>query len=163
MKRFCGIVIILVFSALITNINTRANSTAWPPIFSFSKKGDNSALNDKVSKNFITGLATYYANRFEGNLTATGEVFHHSNLTAASNVFALNTWVKVTNILTGKSIIVRINDRMHPRMNEKGRVLDLTLTGAKQLKIVNRGVAKVKIETLTKGQGTISKDETAGN
>lgn len=150
MKRFFGIFIILFISALISNINSRANSATWPPLFSFSKKpGDNPA---SVSKNFITGLATFYAKKFEGNLTATGETFHHSDLTAASNVFALNTWVKVTNILTGKSIIVRINDRMHPSMTEKGRVLDLTMTGAKQLKIVNRGVAKVKIEAISDEQ-----------
>ena len=150
MKRFLGIFIVLFISALISNINSRANSATWPPLFSFSKKpGDNSS---SVSKNFITGLATFYAKKFEGNLTATGETFHHSDLTAASNVFALNTWVKVTNILTGKSIIVRINDRMHPRMTEKGRVLDLTMTGAKQLKIVNRGVAKVKIEAISEEQ-----------
>lgn len=144
MKKFFGIFIFLLTSALITNINSNANSYAWPPIFTFSKKTSDNSVSS--SKSFITGLATYYASKFEGGLTATGEVFHHSDLTAASNMFALNSWVKVTNILTGKSIIVRINDRMHPKMNDKGRVLDLTLTGAKQLKIVGRGVAKVKIE-----------------
>ena len=155
MKKFCGIVVLLLFSALITNINGRANSCTWPPIFSFTKKAGNSTSgNTNVSKNFITGIATYYASQFEGNVTATGETFHHSDLTAASNYFALNTWVKVTNILTGKSIVVRINDRMHPRMSEKGRVLDLTLTGAKQLRIVNRGVAKVKIEPVSENQAT---------
>ena len=146
MKRFFRIFAVLFISALISNItSSRANSATWPPIFSFSKKPSEKT---GVSKNFITGIATYYAKKFEGNLTATGETFHHSDLTAASNLFALNTWVKVTNILTGKSIIVRINDRMHPSMTEKGRVLDLTMTGAKQLKIVNRGVAKVKIEAI---------------
>lgn len=155
MKKFCGIVVLLLVSALITNVNSRTNSCTWPPIFSLTKKtasNTTTAANNNGYKNFITGLATYYANKFEGNLTATGETFHHSDLTAASNYFALNTWVKVTNILTGKSIIVRINDRMHPNMAEKGRVLDLTLTGAKQLKIVNRGVAKVKIEPVADNQ-----------
>ena len=151
MKKFCGIVVLLLASALIANVNSRANSCTWPPIFSLTKKAgsSNTTTNNNGYKNFITGIATYYASKFEGNLTATGETFHHSDLTAASNYFALNTWVKVTNILTGKSIIVRINDRMHPSMSEKGRVLDLTLTGAKQLKIVNRGVAKVKIEPVS--------------
>lgn len=147
MKRFVGIFLFLVTSALITNINSNAGSTIWPPIFSFSKKSADE--NTSIKSSIITGIATYYASRFEGNRTATGEVFHHSDLTAASNFFGLNTWVKVTNLLTGKSIIVRINDRMHPNMSKKGRVLDLTLTGAKQLKIVNRGVAKVKIEPLS--------------
>jgi rare lipoprotein A len=156
MKKFFGITVFLLAAALIPNIDTDANSNAWPPIFSFTKKaGDNSAT---TSKNFITGLATYYAGKFEGSLTATGEIFHHSALTAASNVFELNTWVKVTNILTGASIIVRINDRMHPDMTQKGRVLDLTLTGAKELKIVNKGVAKVKIEPVSSSQANASQN-----
>ena len=144
MKRFCGIFVFLLASALISNINSRASNSNWPPLFSFNKKTGESL----ISKNFITGIATYYAKKFEGGVTATGETFHHSELTAASNMFALNTWVKVTNILTGKSIIVRINDRMHPNMSEKGRVLDLTMAGAKELKIVNRGVARVKVEAI---------------
>src|SRR6478736_7730542 len=154
MKKFSGIFILLFASALISNINSNANSYVWPPIFTFSKNVSDNKTSS--SKNFITGLATYYAKKFEGGVTATGEVFHHSDLTAASNMFALNSWVKVTNILTGKSIIVRINDRMHPKMNNKGRVLDLTLTGAKQLKIVSRGVAKVKIEQVAANETALN-------
>src|SRR6478736_852845 len=154
MKKFLGIFVFLLSSALISNINSSANSYLWPPIFTFSKAKSDYSISSP--KNLITGLATYYANQFEGCLTATGEVFHHSGLTAASNLFALNSWVKVTNLLTGKSIIVRINDRMHPRMNNKGRVLDLTLTGAKQLKIVSRGVAKVKIEQVAANETALN-------
>ncbi len=147
MKKFLGIFVFLLASALVSNTNSRASTNYWPPIFLFANK--TSDINTSTTTNIITGLATYYARKFEGNLTATGEVFHHCDLTAASNFFALNTWVKVTNLLSGKSIVVRINDRMHPDMSKKGRVLDLTMTGAKQLKIVNRGVAKVKIEPLS--------------
>ena len=151
MKRFIGIFVFTVVSSLFTNKNLKANSSSWPPLFLSLKNPNSNDKNadSKKSNNIITGLATYYAQKFEGGLTATGEIFRHSKLTAASNVFALNTWVKVTNILTGKSIIVRINDRMHPSMTKKGRILDLTMTAAKQLHIVNRGVAKVKIETLS--------------
>jgi peptidoglycan lytic transglycosylase len=147
MKRFLGIFLVLLLTGLFSNISSSARPNIWPPISLFSKS--NSKVTSVLSHNIITGLATFYASKFEGNKTATGETFHHSDLTAASNLFALNTWVKVTNILTGKSIIVRINDRMHPNMSKKGRVLDLTLTGAKQLKIVNRGIAKVKIEPIS--------------
>ena len=151
MKRFIGIFVFTVVSSLFTNKNLKANNSSWPPLFLSLKNPNSNDKNadSKKSNNIITGLATYYAQKFEGGLTATGEIFRHSKLTAASNVFALNTWVKVTNILTGKSIIVRINDRMHPSMTKKGRILDLTMTAAKQLHIVNRGIAKVKIETLS--------------
>jgi rare lipoprotein A (peptidoglycan hydrolase) len=152
MKKFLGIFVFLLASALVSNTNSKAGTNYWPPIFIFSNKTSN--INTSTTANIITGLATYYARKFEGNLTATGEVFHHCDLTAASNFFALNTWVKVTNLLSGKSIVVRINDRMHPDMSKKGRVLDLTMTGAKQLKIVNRGVAKVKIEPLSTEETT---------
>ena len=146
MKRFIRIFLFLLVSVLFSNINvSNARTDDWPPIYLFSK----TTTDGYEAKSIITGLATYYANQFEGGVTATGEIFHHCNLTAASNFFALNTWVKVTNLLTGKSIIVRINDRMHPDMSEQGRILDLTLTGAKQLKIVNRGVAKVKVEPVS--------------
>jgi len=149
MKRFFGIFLLLFVSALFSHINSSARPNIWPPIFSFSKKTTSTSTTAK-SSSIITGLATYYSKKFEGNLTATGEIFHHCNLTAASNFFALNTWVKVTNLLTGQSIIVRINDRMHPSMAQKGRILDLTMTGAKELKIVDRGIAKVKIEPVSK-------------
>ena len=146
MKRFIGIFLFILISSLFSNLNTNAGTASWPPLFVGTGSKE---INNKVATNFITGLATYYAKKFEGNLTATGEVFRHNKYTAASNVFALNTWVKVTNILTGRSIIVRINDRMHPSMSRKGRVVDLTYTAAKQLQIVNRGVAKVKVEPIS--------------
>src|SRR6476659_1624109 len=106
MKRFIGIFVFTVVSSLFTNKNLKANNSSWPPLFLSLKNPNSNDKNadSKKSNNIITGLATYYAQKFEGGLTATGEIFHHSKLTAASNIFALNTWVKVTNILTGKSI-----------------------------------------------------------
>ncbi len=95
----------------------------------------------------LNGIATIYAKRFNGLRTATGEVFKHSNLTAASNFFKINTWVKVTNLSNSKSVIVRINDRMHPRMAKLGRVVDLTQAAANLLGNFD-GLLKVKVEVL---------------
>ena len=155
MKRFIGIFILVLIPSLFSNVNTSAGMINWPPHFGFiglKKTAEDGDENSKtsISTKIITGFATFYAKKFEGAHTATGEVFRHSNLTAASNFFDLNTWVRVTNVLTGQSIVVRINDRMHPSMSKKGRILDLTITGAKQLQIINKGVAKVKIEALSK-------------
>ena len=155
MKRFIGIFAFTVFSSIFSSKTVKAG-TNWPPLSLFKSggsssdqgEGDDNATLAKKSSNIILGLATFYAQKFEGGLTATGEIFRHSKLTAASNVFKLNTWVKVTNLLTGNSIIVRINDRMHPNMTKKGRVLDLTMAAAKQLHIVNKGIAKVEIEPI---------------
>lgn len=95
----------------------------------------------------LKGIATIYAKRFNGLRTATGEIFKHSNLTAASNNFKINTWVKVTNLVNLKSVIVRINDRMHPRMAKMGRVVDLTQAAAKLLGNFD-GMLKVKVEEI---------------
>jgi rare lipoprotein A len=95
----------------------------------------------------MKGTASYYANRFQGLRTATGEVFKQSNLTAASNFFKLNSWVKVTNLINNKSVIVRINDRMHPRMAKIGRVVDLTRAAAALLGGFD-GLTKVRVEAV---------------
>jgi rare lipoprotein A len=95
----------------------------------------------------LFGIASFYSPDLEGTETATGEIFEHDCLTAASNNFKLNTWVKVTNKRNGKSVVVRINDRMHPRMAEKGRVVDLTISAAKRIGLTFlAGLAKVKVE-----------------
>ncbi|HSU51179.1 MAG TPA: septal ring lytic transglycosylase RlpA family protein [Segetibacter sp.] len=101
----------------------------------------------KDNQKRLNGIATIYAKRFNGLRTATGEVFKHSNLTAASNNFKINTWVKVTNLVNLKSVIVRINDRMHPRMAKMGRVVDLTQAAARLLGGFD-GMLKVKVEEI---------------
>ena len=151
MKKFISVFVLILVSAVFSYTQSDARTTSWPPhLLSFTKPadGDGSTSNTSIASKIITGLASFYADRFEGSPTATGEIFNSSKFTAASNFFALNTWVKVTNLLTGKYIIVRINDRMHPRMAKQGRVVDLSLSAAKKLKIVGRGIAKVKVEAI---------------
>jgi len=106
----------------------------------------------KISENNkpLKGIASFYASRFNGLRTATGEIFKQSNLTAASNNFKINTWVKVTNLFNNKSVIVRINDRMHERMAKMGRVVDLTSAAARLLGDAGDGLLKVKVESLGK-------------
>lgn len=96
----------------------------------------------------INGIASYYSESLEGTLTATGERFRNSKLTAASNNFKLNTWVLVTNLSNRKSVIVRINDRMHPRMKQKGRVVDLSREAARMLDFMVRGLTKVQVQPI---------------
>lgn len=103
---------------------------------------------EKVSVKKLNGFATIYSNRFVGLRTSTGEIFRHTNLTAASNFFKLNTWVKITNLNNKKTVIVRINDRMHPRMARMNRVVDLTQAAAKRLGNFD-GIVGVKVESLT--------------
>ena len=109
-------------------------------------------IKDSTAKQkYYFGLASFYSKNLEGTRTATGEFFRHNKMTAASNKFKLNTWLRITNISNEKSIIVRVNDRMHPKMAKKGRIADLTYLGAKKLCFLNKGVTKIKVEIVSKG------------
>ncbi len=96
----------------------------------------------------VSGIASFYSANLDGTLTATGERYRNNKLTAASNFFKLNTWVLVTNLHNHKQVIVRINDRMHPRMKKRGRVVDLSLTAAKHLDFIKAGLTRVKVEPI---------------
>jgi rare lipoprotein A len=93
------------------------------------------------------GVASFYANKFNGRRTANGNTFNSLKLTAACNVLPLGIWVKVTNIKNDKSVIVYINDRLHPKNK---RLIDLSKTAAVKLAFVSRGITKVKVEVLGK-------------
>lgn len=95
----------------------------------------------------LYGLASYYAQKFEGRKTANGEIFRHSMMTAACNVLPLGTYVRVTNLKNNKYIIVKTNDRLHPKTR---RIIDLTYTAASRLGFIKAGLTRVKIEVLGK-------------
>lgn len=96
----------------------------------------------------VTGIASFYSSNLDGTLTATGERYRNNKLTAASNFFKLNTWVQVTNLRNHKTVIVRINDRMHPRMKKKGRVVDLSVSAARELDFIRAGLTKVRVDAI---------------
>jgi rare lipoprotein A len=97
------------------------------------------------------GIASYYADHFEGQKTSNGETFTQKALTAASNFFKLNTFVRVTNLLNNETVIVKITDRMHPRMAKAGRVVDLSTKAAKDIKMFGKGLVKVIVELVPNG------------
>ena len=92
----------------------------------------------------LYGTASFYANKFEGRETASGEVFSQKKMTAACNVLPLGTWVRVTNLHNGRSVIVKINDRLHYKMK---RVVDLSKAAARSLHHID-GLIRVKVEVL---------------
>jgi rare lipoprotein A len=92
-----------------------------------------------------TGIATYYADNFHGKKTAYGEKYDKFGYTAAHPTLPLNTMVKVTCIDNEKSVIVRINDRGPHGAN---RIIDLSRAAAKEIDLIRKGIAKVKIEVL---------------
>ncbi len=95
-----------------------------------------------VAANSSTGVASYYKS---GKQTANGERFIPLGLTAAHRTLPFGTKVRVTNLRTGKSVVVRINDR-GPFI--RGRVIDLSLGAANLVGLTKSGVAKVTYSIL---------------
>jgi rare lipoprotein A len=97
------------------------------------------------------GTASYYADEFNGRKTSNGEVFDMNDLTAAHRSLPFQTRVKVTNLNNGQSVTVRINDR-GPFV--EGRIIDLSLAGAKAIGMVGTGTAPVRLEVVEFGPDT---------
>ena len=92
------------------------------------------------------GVASYYADKFQGRRTASGELYDRNKLTAAHKTLSFGTMVRVTNLENGRSVTVRVNDR-GPFV--KGRIVDLSYSAAKKIGMIDRGLADVKIEVLS--------------
>jgi len=88
------------------------------------------------------GLASFYGSDQQ---TASGERFNPRALTAAHRTLPFGTKVRVTNVRSGRSVTVRINDR-GPFVH--GRVIDVSQAAAEELGIVGRGIAKVKLDVV---------------
>ncbi|RUX80025.1 septal ring lytic transglycosylase RlpA family protein, partial [Mesorhizobium sp. M7A.F.Ca.CA.004.08.1.1] len=89
------------------------------------------------------GLASWYGDAFHGRLTANGEVYDMTHLTAAHPTMPLPSYARVTNLKTGSSVIVRVNDR---GPYHEGRIIDVSERAAQMLDYVNTGTAQVKVE-----------------
>ena len=91
----------------------------------------------------IEGIASWYGRDFHGRLTANGEVYDMHSISAAHTTLPMPSYVRVTNLDNGRSIIVRINDRGPYHRN---RVIDLSIGTAKALDFYSRGLARVRVE-----------------
>jgi len=91
------------------------------------------------------GLASYYGPKWHGRTTANGEKMDIHAMTAVHKSLPFGTYVKVTILSTGDSVVVRINDR-GPFV--KGRIIDLSDEAAKQLGLIEKGVARVGLTLL---------------
>lgn len=91
------------------------------------------------------GIASWYGTVFQGRRTANGEIFDQNQMTACHKTLPFGSRVRVTNLRNGRSVVVRINDR---GTLEPGRVIDLSNAAARQLHMVDAGLAPVALETL---------------
>lgn len=101
------------------------------------------------------GIASFYHDKFEGRTTSNGSIFTQKKMTAASNKYPLNCWVKVINLSNNNEVYVKITDRMHPKNT---RLIDLSKAAASQLKYLNKGLTKVRVEYMGKKEPLIKTD-----
>ena len=92
-----------------------------------------------------TGKASYYAKKFIGRRTASGERLHRDSLTCAHLKYPFGTRLKVINPANGKEVIVRVNDR---GPYHRGRIIDLSWGAARELGILAQGIAMVRVEVV---------------
>lgn len=92
------------------------------------------------------GVSSYYAPSFNGRKTATGERYHHRGISAAHRTLPLGTKLLVTDKDTGKSLVVRVNDR-GPYV--RNRILDLSGGAADRLGIKKQGLCSIEIKVLS--------------
>src|SRR5260370_15321954 len=94
------------------------------------------------------GISSWDGEEREGNPTASGEIFDRNGLTAAHNTLPLGTWIRVTNLKNGRSVVLRVNDR-GPGI--PGRLLDVSMEAARQLQVVPNGLTQFQIELISSG------------
>lgn len=93
----------------------------------------------------VEGIASWYGPGFDGKRTASGEIFHQDALTAAHPSWAFGTRVKVTFLATGRSVVVRINDRFPAY---KGRLIDLSRGAARAIGLIGPGTGRVRLDVI---------------
>jgi rare lipoprotein A len=97
-----------------------------------------------------TGKASFYADKFEGVQTASGQKYKRKKLTGAHKTLPFGTKVRITNLQNEKSVEIIINDR-GPYV--EGRIVDVSKAAAEKLGFLNQGIAEVKLEVIDAGDG----------
>ena len=102
--------------------------------------------------------ASYYADKFHGRQTASGEIFNMNDFTCAHKTLPFGTILRVTNLENNRSVNVRVNDR-GPFV--AGREIDLSKAAARQLDMIRTGTATVRLEIVSNGESTALSNATA--
>jgi rare lipoprotein A len=101
------------------------------------------------------GFASWYGRKFHGQKTSSGEIYDMYAMTAAHPTLPIPSFVRVTHARSGKSVVVRVNDR-GPFLQK--RVIDLSYAAAAKLGYVNAGSAEVELELITQFEGGVASD-----
>ncbi|MBY0245932.1 MAG: septal ring lytic transglycosylase RlpA family protein [Sphingobacteriaceae bacterium] len=133
MKYIFAVLLSFAFQCLIAQENLKVDST------STQKTNLDSLVNGKITQ---IGYATYYANKFSGRKTTSGERYRSYKFTAAHRTLPFGTIVTVTNLANNKSVDVRVNDR-GPFIRKF--FIDVSKAAAKEIGFFGKGVAQVSI------------------
>jgi rare lipoprotein A len=129
----------LIYAGLFSCLLSYAAGAQSPTVKPSSKK----TVKKPVTVQY--GTASFYADKFEGRKTYTDEIFSQKKLSAASNTLPMHTWVRITNLRNHRRVVLRINDRMHPRNK---RLIDLSRAAADKLGYTARGLTRVRVDVL---------------
>ncbi|MFV0177981.1 septal ring lytic transglycosylase RlpA family protein [Empedobacter falsenii] len=110
-------------------------------------KIDNTTVAEIVEKtgNKVSGIVSWYADKFHSKKTSSGELYNKNNFTAAHKTLPFGTKVKVTNTNNGKSVVVKINDR---GPHTKSRLLDLSKAAFTSIGSTSAGILNVQMEVV---------------
>ncbi len=126
----------------------------WEPLHKPATKpyvvlGKEYVPNTTVRPYRVRGIASWYGKKFHGQKTSIGEPYDMFAMTAAHPTLALPSYVRVTNVQTGKAVVVRITDRGPFHAD---RVIDLSYTAAYKLGLINGGSGQVEVEAIIPGE-----------
>ena len=142
MRRFTSC---LLTGALLLGVTSGATKQIHSDTTERVSSGQKASRNakNKASKPYQVGKASWYGRPFHGRSTANGERYNMYQLTAAHRQLPMGTWVKVTNLRTGRSVLVRVNDRGPV---PESRIIDLSFEAAHLIGLNERGVEKVRLD-----------------
>jgi rare lipoprotein A len=117
---------------------------------SYAVLGKRYQIRDSAEGYVEEGMASFYGKKFHGRLTSNQEVYDMYAFSAAHKSLPLPSYVRVTNLANGKSVVVRVNDRgpFHA-----GRIIDLSFAAATKLGFTKQGTARVEVRAMTPGEG----------
>ncbi len=126
--------------------NTHQTTTKKSNSSSSSSSKSSSSSSKKSTGKVEKGQASYYADKFQGRATASGEKYDKKKLTGAHRTLAFGTVVRVTNTANGKSVDITINDR---GPFKAGRVVDVSRAAAEKLDMIKAGVINCTVEVIS--------------
>lgn len=109
----------------------------------------NFLINSLPDEKVATGKASFYAHKFEGRRTSSGQTYRAKEHTAAHRFHSFGTLLEITNEANGSKTIVRVNDR---GPHSKDRLIDLSYAAAKDLGMVSSGTGNVSIKVISEGK-----------